>query len=66
MRSSGQHQASSASSSGGRAHGGATLWLYLTEPVTVVNAVNEGDLSPFLEQLGRVLIDAMRSILKYL
>jgi hypothetical protein len=45
---------------------GCTLWLYLTEPITVVNAVNEGDVSPFLAQLGRVLVDALRGILKYL
>ena len=45
---------------------GATLWLYLTEPITVVNAVNQGDLTPYLEQLGRVLVDALRGILKYL
>ena len=45
---------------------GATVWLYLTEPVTVVNAVNEGNVSPFLEELARVLLDALRGLLRYL
>jgi len=45
---------------------GATVWLYLTEPVAVVNAVNEGNVSPFLEELGRVLLDALRGLLRYL
>jgi hypothetical protein len=45
---------------------GAAVWLYLTEPVTVVNAVNEGSVSPFLMELARVLLDALRGILRYL
>ena len=45
---------------------GAAVWLYLTEPVTVVNAVNEGSVSPFLMELARVLYDALRGILRYL
>ena len=45
---------------------GATVWLYLTEPVTVVNAVNAGAVSPFLSELARVLLDALRSLLRYL
>jgi len=45
---------------------GATVWLYLTEPVTVVNAVNEGGVSPFLSELARVLLDALRGLLRYL
>jgi len=45
---------------------GSAVWLYLTEPVTVVNAVNEGSVSPFLMELARVLYDALRGILRYL
>jgi len=45
---------------------GAAVWLYLTEPVTVVNAVNAGSVSPFLMELARVLLDALRGLLRYL
>jgi hypothetical protein len=43
-----------------------TLWLYFTNPVTVVNAVNEGDITPFVRDLARVLVDALQGLLKYL
>jgi hypothetical protein len=46
--------------------GVATVWLYLTNPVTVANAVNEGDISPFIQDLARVLLDALQGLLKYL
>ena len=44
----------------------ATVWLLLTEPVTVVNAVNEGQVTPFVRDLARVLFEALRGLLKYL
>jgi hypothetical protein len=44
----------------------ATVWLFLTNPVTVVNAVNEGEISPLIRNLAQVLFDALRGILKYL
>lgn len=44
----------------------ATVWLYLTNPVTVANAVNEGDVTPFVRDLARVLLDALQGLLKYL
>ena len=47
----------------------ATMWLFLTSPVTVANAVsavNEGDVSPFVRQLADVLLTALESLLKYL
>ena len=44
----------------------ATIWLFLTNPVTVANAVNEGDVSPFVRELAQVLYTALRGILKYL
>jgi hypothetical protein len=46
--------------------GVATVWLFLTNPVTVANAVNEGDVSPFIQDLARVLLDALQGLLKYL
>lgn len=42
------------------------VWLFLTNPVTVANAVNEGDLSPFLRELAEVLFAALQGLLKYL
>jgi hypothetical protein len=44
----------------------ATIWLFLTNPVTVANAVNEGEISPFVRDLAQVLYTALRGILKYL
>jgi hypothetical protein len=45
---------------------GATIWLFLTNPVTVATAVNEGDVSPLLRNLGQVLMQALSGLLKYL
>jgi hypothetical protein len=44
----------------------ATVWLFLTNPVTVVNAVNEGEVTPLVRDLAQVLFEALRGILKYL
>ena len=44
----------------------ATVWLFLTNPVTVVTAVNEGEVSPLVRELAQVLINALSGLLKYL
>jgi hypothetical protein len=44
----------------------ATVWLFLTNPVTVATAVNEGDVSPFVRDLAEVLYKALQGLLKYL
>jgi hypothetical protein len=44
----------------------ATAWLFLTNPVTVANSVNEGDVTPFVRDLAQVLWDALQGLLKYL
>ena len=44
----------------------ATIWLFLTNPVTVANAVNEGDVSPLVRSLAEVLYQALSGLLKYL
>ena len=44
----------------------ATIWLFLTNPVTVATAVNEGDVSPFIRNLAQVLFQALQGLLKYL
>ena len=45
---------------------GATIWLFLTNPVTVATAVNEGDVSPLVRNLAQVLLQALSGLLKYL
>jgi hypothetical protein len=45
---------------------GATVWLFLTNPVTIANAVNDGDVSPFVQDLARVIFEALRGLLRYL
>lgn len=44
----------------------ATIWLFLTNPVTVANAVNEGDVSPLIRSLADVIYQALSGLLKYL
>jgi hypothetical protein len=44
----------------------ATIWLFVTNPVTVANAVNEGEISPLVTNLAQVLFVALRGLLKYL
>jgi hypothetical protein len=44
----------------------ATIWLFLTNPVTVANAVNGGEVSPLVKSLAEVLYNALAGILKYL
>jgi len=44
----------------------AAVWLFLTNPVTVATAVNEGDVSPLVRELAQVLLNALGGLLKYL
>jgi hypothetical protein len=44
----------------------ATIWLFLTNPVTVATAVNEGEISPLVRDLAAVLYNALRGLLRYL
>ena len=44
----------------------ATVWLFLTNPVTVASSVNEGTVSPFVRDLTAVLLAALQGLLKYL
>ena len=41
---------------------GATIWLLLTDPVTVADAVSEQDVTPFVRQLADVLYQAIRPL----
>ena len=44
----------------------ATIWLFLTNPVTVATAVSDGEVTPLVRQLAVVLYQAFAGILKYL
>jgi multidrug resistance efflux pump len=44
----------------------ATIWLLLTDPVTVADAVKDGQVSPLVRALAGVLYDAMKGLLKYI
>jgi hypothetical protein len=44
----------------------ATIWLVLTDPVTVANSVNEGDVSPLVRQLASAVYEALKGLLRYL
>jgi hypothetical protein len=45
---------------------GATIWLLLTDPVTVLNAVDEGQVSPVVRQLAEIIYNALAGLLDYL
>ena len=45
---------------------GATIWLMLTDPVTVANALDDGEISPLVEQLAQVIYNALVDLLNYL
>ena len=44
----------------------ATIWLLFTDPVTVANAVSEGDVGPVVRAIGAVIADALRGLFKFL
>lgn len=45
---------------------GATIWLLVTDPVTVADVVDEGQISPFVRQLAAVIYGALKGLLQYL
>jgi hypothetical protein len=45
---------------------GATIWLVLTDPVTVADAVDTGQMSPVIKALATALYGALAGLLKYL
>jgi hypothetical protein len=44
----------------------ATIWLLLTDPITVADAVKDGQVTPLVRALAGVLYDAFKGILKYI
>lgn len=45
---------------------GATIWLVLTDPVTVAEAVDSGEYEPLVEELANVIYNAIVGLIKYL
>lgn len=45
---------------------GATVWLLLSDPVTVASAIDDGEVSPLVRQLADVLYSAILALLNYL
>lgn len=44
----------------------ATIWLLLTDPVTVADAVSEQNITPVVRELAAILYEALRNLLRYL
>jgi hypothetical protein len=45
---------------------GATIWLLLSDPIAVLNAVDEGQISPLVRQLADIIYKALSGLLDYL
>lgn len=45
---------------------GAVVWLLITQPVTVADAVAKGEVSPVMRALAGALYNAFSGLLKYL
>jgi len=44
----------------------ATIWLVLTDPVTVADAVRGGNVTPLVKELADVIAQALQGLLRYL
>ena len=45
---------------------GATVWLLLTDPVTVAESMDSGEVTPLVQSLAGSIYDAPVRLLKYL
>ena len=45
---------------------GATVWLILTDPVTVAESIDSGEVTPLVESLAGSIYDALVRLLRYL
>ena len=43
-----------------------TIWLLLTQPLTVANAVNARDLTPLVQAIAGALLQALAAVIRYL
>ncbi|MBY0493193.1 MAG: hypothetical protein K2Y23_03145 [Cyanobacteria bacterium] len=45
---------------------GATVWLLLTDPVTVAESMDSGEVTPLVQSLAGSIYDALVRLLRYL
>jgi hypothetical protein len=45
---------------------GAAIWLVLTDPVTVAESVDTGEVSPLVRSLAGAIYEALRGLLRFL
>jgi hypothetical protein len=45
---------------------GATIWLVLTDPVTVAESMDSGEVSPLVQSLAGSIYEALVRLLRYL
>ncbi|MEZ5317879.1 MAG: hypothetical protein R2752_10810 [Vicinamibacterales bacterium] len=45
---------------------GSFIWLLLTDPVQVANAVETGEVAPVIQALGAVLYNALKGLFRFL
>ena len=45
---------------------GATVWLILTDPVTVAESMDSGEVTPLVQSLAGSIYDAIVRLLRYL
>ena len=45
---------------------GATVWLLLTDPVSVAESIDSGEVSPLVQSLAGSIYDALVRLLRYL
>ena len=45
---------------------GATIWLLVTDPVTIAVAIETGEVTPLVRQLADLLYQALAGLLGYL
>ena len=45
---------------------GALIWLLLSDPVTVADAVETGEMAPLVTELAHVIYQALLNLLDYL
>ena len=45
---------------------GSSIWLLLTDPATVAEAITGGTITPLVREFALALLDAVRGLLTYL
>ena len=45
---------------------GTAIWLLVSDPVSVANAVSAGDVTPIMRAIGSVIVDALKGLFRYL